>query len=63
MSLIAKPKEKLKEHTSKAGKTKQYEESHAPELFAKINIKTVMDNCSYFRGFVLEFSKIVYDSV
>lgn len=44
------PKEFLEQKTEKA--KKQYQESHCPELFAKLNPDTVQAKCAYFKAFI-----------
>ena len=63
VSLIEKPKEKLRELTNRTNqygkKPKKYEVAHCPELFKKINIEVVIKNCKYFNDFITKFSKII----
>lgn len=54
---VDKPKEKLKEKTSK-GK-KKYHESHAPDVFNLLQINQLSKNCKYFKDFLAEFTEKV----
>jgi hypothetical protein len=51
VSEIESPKEKLIQHTRPE---KKYQTSHCPELFSKMNIETVIQNCPYFKKFTEE---------
>jgi hypothetical protein len=49
------PKELLKKITSKSNK--QFEESHCPEIFKKLDIDKIEENCRFFKDFIISFDK------
>lgn len=54
---VENPKEDLK------NKCQQFKESFNPDIFEQLNLKTVRQNCSYFKAFILKFErKILYNS-
>ncbi len=53
---IDRPKEELKRKTKGSRK---YAESHCPVLFKLMRIEIVSKNCTYFRDFLGEFTKLI----
>ena len=41
----------------------KYKESDCPELFKKLEIDTVINNCKYFQTFFTEFIKLIERNV
>ncbi|MEO6834006.1 MAG: DUF4276 family protein [Chitinophagaceae bacterium] len=56
VSMMSEPKDELKHKTEKR---KKYHESHCPDIFKKMNLETVKNNCRYFAEFVAELNKAV----
>lgn len=52
---IKDPKEKLASLTSNG--SKRFNESHCPDIFKKLNINIIENNCSYFRSLLNEINE------
>lgn len=57
VTMVEKPKEFLMEKTRKL--RKMYAESHCPNIFAHLNLKTVRKRCEFFNSFVNNLEEAV----
>ncbi|HMQ78522.1 MAG TPA: DUF4276 family protein [Ignavibacteria bacterium] len=54
---IKEPKEELMRKSRQVNIKKEYEESHAPAIFEKLDLDVLAKNCLYFRQFMDAFEK------